>query len=131
MMKSSITGITARGKFYNYSTYTEIPALCPLILTSNYKIIEDSGFLRRFIVIHFHAIEEKSVEQQENFNNMDFEILGVLGDFIAKNISIVDLKQEWKVASVELLKQFYRFAGREDIPKWIYLFEEQKILRKK
>ena len=114
MMKSSITGITARSKFVSYSTYTDIPALCPLILTSNYKIIEDSGFLRRFIAIHFPDVEEKSTEQQENFNSLDLEILGVLGDFISQNISIYILKEDWKMTSKELLKKFYKFAGREE-----------------
>ena len=129
MMKSSITGITARSKFVSFSTYTDLPALCSLILTSNYRIIEDSGFLRRFIAIHFPDVEEKSVEQQENFNKLDFDVLGVLGDFISQNISINILKEDWKVTSIELLKNFYRFAGRteeEAIPKWIDLFEEQK-----
>ena len=127
MMKSSITGITARSKFLSYSNYADIPALCSLILTSNYKIIEDSGFLRRFIAIHFPDVEEKSVEQQENFNKQDLNILGVLGDFISQNVSIDILKEDWKVAAVELLKEFYKFTGREEeIPKWIDLFEEQK-----
>src|SRR6476620_6443158 len=31
MMKSSITGITARSKFVSFSTYTDLPALCYLI----------------------------------------------------------------------------------------------------
>ena len=123
MMKSSITGRTARSKFFSYSVFTDIPALCSLILTSNYKIIEDSGFLRRFIAIHFPKEEE-----QETFNKLDLEIFGVLGDFISQNISMDILKQDWRVASTELLKKFYRFAGREEqsIPKWIDLFEEQK-----
>ena len=128
MMKSSITGITARSKFVSFSTYTDLPALCSLILTSNYRIIEDSGFLRRFIIIHFPDVEEKSVEQQENFNKLDFDVLGVLGDFISQNISIEILKEDWKASSVEMLKEFYKFAGREeqDEPKWIEYFEEQK-----
>jgi hypothetical protein len=126
MMKSSITGITARSKFVFYSTYTDIPALCPLILTSNYKIIEDSGFLRRFIAIHFPDVEEKSVEQQENFNKLNFDILGILGDFISQNISIDILKKDWIVITIEILKEFYIYGGREDTPKWIEYFEEQK-----
>jgi hypothetical protein len=99
-----------------------------LILTSNHKIIEDSGFLRRFLAIHFPKEEEKSIEQQKNFNIFDLEILGVLGDFVSQNISKDILKKDWKVISVELLKNFYGFAGRteETISKWIYLFEEQK-----
>jgi hypothetical protein len=128
MMKSSVTGITARSKFFTYSNYTDIPALSPLILTSNHKIIEDSGFLRRFIGIHFAKDEQKSVEQQENFNKLNLDILGILGDFVSQNISIDILKKDWKVTSGELLKKFYRFAGREEetIPNWIDLFEEQK-----
>jgi hypothetical protein len=132
MIKSSITGTTARSKFVSYSNYTDIPALCPLILTSNHKIIEDSGFLRRFIAIHFPEVEEKLTEQQEDFKKLDLEVLGVLGDFIDKNVSIDELKQDWKVVSSKLLREFYRFAGRIEgegekaIPKWIDYFEEQK-----
>ena len=133
MMKNSVTGITARSKFFTYSNYTEIPALSPLILTSNYKIIEDSGFLRRFIAIHFPKEEEKSVEQQENFNRLDLQILGVLGDFISQNITIDNLRADWKITSIEILKEFYRYAGREaeSIPKWIEYLKSKKILRKK
>jgi len=126
MMKNSVTGITARSKFSTYLDFMEIPALSPLILTSNHKVIDESGFLRRFIVLHFPVNEKKSLEEQENFKKLNLEILGILGDFVSQNISIDILKKDWKITSVELLKSFYKLAGRDTTPEWINLFEEQQ-----
>ncbi len=129
MMKNSITSITARGKFYNYTDFTEIPVYSPLILTSNHKILEDSGFLRRVVAIYFAEIEKKSKEEQKIFNTYDLKVLGILGDFISQNISLYMLKSDWKVTALDLLKRFYEFAGfdrKTSMPSWLDFFEEQK-----
>lgn len=126
MMKSSVTSITARSKFYGYTDFVEIPALSPLILTSNHKILDDSGFIRRFVIVHFGEEEKKTENQQENFEKINLDILDILGDFIAQNITIDMLTGDWKVSAEGLLRKFYALAEVEELSTWIGLFEEQK-----
>lgn len=59
IMKSSVEGITARGRYHDYNNYQESPALSPLILTSNWQPVTDSGYNRRMISIHFSKEEKK------------------------------------------------------------------------
>lgn len=130
-IKYSIENITSRGKYVDYNTYQEIPALSPMILTSNYQPINDSGYNRRMILIHFSRDEKKVESEQILFNEL-FEknktYLKVLGDFTALYIQENKnelLEKPWVEVSKNILKKFYLYAEME-APEWIEFFEEQK-----
>ncbi|HEU5119472.1 MAG TPA: hypothetical protein VFT71_00675, partial [Candidatus Nitrosocosmicus sp.] len=126
-IKTSVESKIARGKFISYNTYSEIPALSPLILTSNHKLIEESGFNRRFVSIHFSADEKKNDEEQKAFADLPLERLGTLGDFVSDFVTAEKLDQipkKWEQFSKDILKSFYSHAGLP-IPDWIDNFEDQ------
>src|SRR5690606_11597608 len=108
-IKHGVESTTIRGKFIEQNRYEEIPALSPLILTSNYAPNNDGAFGRRFISIHFPKDEKKEVDEEENFKKMFQEKKGylkVLGDFamqyISKDPSVL-LKEDWKEIARKIL----------------------------
>ena len=134
LIKHSVESITVRGKFMNNNnnnSYQDIPALSTMIFTSNHQPINDSGFNRRFLSIHFPEIEKKDEEQQISFKKLYEEnkvFLKVLGDFTAWYIEQDPsklLKIPWKELSKEILQKFYQLAGLET-PQWIDYFVEQR-----
>lgn len=129
-IKHGVESTTTRGKFIDQK-YEDIPALSPLIFTSNYAPHNDGGFGRRFISIHFPKDEKKEPEEEAEFKKLLQEkkkYLKVLGDFtlryVSKDPSFL-LKEDWKDIAKKILTAFYQFAGKE-IPKWIEYFVEQK-----
>ncbi len=129
-IKTSVESKIARGKFISYNTYSEIPALSPLILTSNHKLIEESGFNRRFVSIHFSSAEKKSEEEQNAFADLPLERLGILGDFVSHYVSAEKLNQiprKWEQFSADILESFYSFA-EIPAPDWINNFEDQSLI---
>lgn len=130
-IKSSVEGLNARAKIEEYKNYRPIPALSPLIITSNFAPVNDGSYNRRFVAIHFPIQEKKSDAQQYAFEALlgkGGKNLKVLGDFVMQYISkdpTILLKENWKDISKKLLEEFYRLAGME-IPEWIGYFEEQK-----
>ncbi|MDN5867946.1 MAG: hypothetical protein L0H55_11180, partial [Candidatus Nitrosocosmicus sp.] len=136
LIKHSVESITVRGKYVDnnsnsFASYQETPALCPMIFTSNYQPLSDSGFNRRLVSIHFPKEEKKEESEQQQFKE-DFEenkkYLRVLGDFVSKKVienPKMLTEKFWKDLSIDLLVEFYKFADME-IPKWIYNFEEQR-----
>ncbi len=129
-IKTSVESKIARGKFISYNTYSEIPALSPLILTSNHKLIEESGFNRRFVSIHFSSDEKKSEEEQKAFADLPLERLGILGDFVSDYVTAEKLDQiprKWEQFSTDILKSFYSFAEIPS-PDWINNFEDQSLI---
>ncbi len=131
IIKSSVEGITARGRYHDYNNYQESPALSPFILTSNWQPVTDSGYNRRMTSIHFSKEEKKEVQEQEQFNRRyetEKRYLKVLGDFTALYVSKNPqelIEKSWKELSKEILKEFYSFINRQ-VPDWIEYFEEQK-----
>jgi hypothetical protein len=131
MIKSSVEGLNARAKFEEYKNYRPIPALSPLIITSNFAPVSDGSYNRRFVSIHFPNQEKKSEEQQKAFEALmdkGEKYLKVLGDFAMQYISkdpTILLKENWKDISKKLLEEFYIFA-EIDVPEWIGYFVEQK-----
>ncbi|MGD9673728.1 MAG: hypothetical protein AB7U98_09645 [Candidatus Nitrosocosmicus sp.] len=130
-IKHGVESTTVRGKFIDPNRYEELPALSPLILTSNYAPNNDGGFGRRFISIHFPKDEKKEVEEEDKFKKLlqdKKKYLKILGDFamqyVSKDPSVL-LKDDWKNITRRILIEFYQFAGKE-VPEWIEYFIEQK-----
>lgn len=130
-IKHSVESTTVRGKFIDSKRYEELPALSPLILTSNYSPPSEGGFGRRFISIHFPENEKKEVQEEERFNKLLQEkerYLKVLGDFAMQYVSIdpsILLKEDWKELARKILIEFYQYADKE-VPEWIEYFIEQR-----
>lgn len=124
-IKSAIESTIARGKFVR-GTYMEIPALSPLILTSNKVLPRDDALLRRFIIIRFTYGEKVDSEKEIEFNDNvkpRFVKLAALGYWVAKKVvenpDLLDL--DWKDLATRLIEEAYRETGLE-IPEWIYLW---------
>jgi hypothetical protein len=138
MVKHSIESVTARGKYLDSGnsgsgagSYQEIPALSPMIFTSNYQPINDSGYNRRFFSIHFSKQEKKEMDEQEKFRKSFEEnkkYLSPLGDFAAHYITnnpIELTSKTWSEVSKDILKAFFEFANKLP-PEWIDYLEEQR-----
>ena len=70
IMKNAVENLTARGRIENYRNYVTIPALSPLILTSNHNPPQnDTGYKRRILGLFFDkndAHQEKDAKNLEN-----------------------------------------------------------------
>ena len=113
MIKHSIESITSRGRYSENGIYQEIPALSPLIFTSNYPPINDSGYNRRMLLIHLSKQEKKENEDQILFNELfdkNKKYLKALGDFsalyIQEHIDVL-FEKSWTNAAEEVLNKFY------------------------
>jgi hypothetical protein len=127
MMKNAVENINARGRIENYRNYVSIPALSPLILTSNYSPPEnDTGFKRRLKSIHFDKNDSHQEEDAKKFErwfeeNKDF--LGILGDFVVSYLRehldlLTDTQTDWEQKAKAVLKALYQCASKEE-PVWI------------
>lgn len=131
LIKHSVESTTARAKFVEQNNFQDIPALSPLILTSNYAPPNEGGFGRRFISIHFSKDEKKEDDMRAQFDKLLEEkkrYLKTLGDFVAQYVAkdpSILLKEDWKNIAKEVLVSFYKFADLE-VPEWIDYFIEQK-----
>ncbi|MEM4593036.1 MAG: hypothetical protein QW196_06505 [Sulfolobales archaeon] len=117
MIKSAVENTTARGKYVR-GTYTEYPALAPLIFTSNRFLPKDDALLRRFKVITFSYGEKIPLEKQREFKEKVEPRLPMLSE-IGKCIA----KQVFEAQSVDLdgktlLEKCYEVAGLEK-PAWL------------
>ncbi len=131
MMKSAIESPIARGRYVKGS-YTEIPSLAPLILTSNKVLPKDDALLRRLIVLHFSFGEQipqnKASEFQKDVKPKLIK-LKAIGQFIARKVveNPSLLNADWRETAKNLLAMAYKEAGLEP-PKWIELEAESKTL---
>ncbi|MEM1606441.1 MAG: hypothetical protein QXW41_09375, partial [Fervidicoccaceae archaeon] len=117
MIKSAVENTTARGKYVR-GTYTEYPALAPLIFTSNKFLPRDDALLRRFKVIIFSYGEKIPLEKQKEFKEKVEPRLTILSE-IGKCIAM----QVFEAQSVDLdgrilLEKCYEFTGLEK-PAWL------------
>ncbi|MEM4535455.1 MAG: hypothetical protein QW764_05380, partial [Desulfurococcaceae archaeon] len=85
-IKNAVDNLIARGKYVR-GTYTEYPALAPLIFTSNKFLPKDDALLRRFKVITFSYGEKIPVEKQREFKERVEPRLSILSE-IGKCISL-------------------------------------------
>jgi hypothetical protein len=132
MIKHAVENQTARGKFVDGS-YNNIPALCPLILTANYSPPSDPAYRRRVLLIHFtkeELHEEKEADEFKEWLSERIDILGILGDFVAKYVidhhDILTTKQ-WEDIAKTILTELYNTADKQQ-PSWLDYLVEQKAI---
>jgi hypothetical protein len=141
LMKGAIEAPYVRGKFFE-GRYQNIPALCNMFLTSNSKPPDDSGYRSRTTLIHFskddvHERGQKEAVEFEKWLESRLNILGVLGDFIARYAIIKPAKPQESILfsdnsyedmATEILTEFYGSVGR-DKPDWLgRVFEQRSIV---
>jgi hypothetical protein len=138
MFKNAIETQTARSKFVRKISYTEIPALCACILTSNPQPPIDPGYRRRVIPIQFTREDEHTEQETRLFEQLMSERVGselyVLGNFASNYILdnqqkiILDAKVlDWKLIAREILVELYKTAGKSE-PEWIDYFVQETQL---
>ena len=125
MIKSAIEDVIARGRVVR-NTYIEIPALAPLVFTSNKYAPRDPGLLKRLILMVFSYGEKIPLEKQKVFEEKvetRFSKLSPIGYWVARKIvenpKLLDLP--WKELSTKLLKEVYEEVGLTP-PSWIDLW---------
>jgi len=130
VMKSAIESTTARGRYVR-GTYTEIPSLSPLIMTSNKILPREDALLRRFIVLRFTYGERISKEKAREFDRTikpRLKELEVIGKWVAKRIiedpSILE-EDDWLAIAERLLTEMYESIGLTP-PEWIKLRVEEE-----
>ena len=130
VMKSAIESTTARGRYVR-GTYTEIPSLSPLIMTSNKILPREDALLRRFIVLRFTYGERISKEKAREFDRTikpRLKELEVIGKWVAKRIiedpSILE-EDDWLAIAERLLTEMYESVGLTP-PEWIKLRVEEE-----
>jgi len=122
MIKNSVENLIVRGR-YERGSYTEIPALAPLIFTSNRVLPRDDALLRRFLTIRFtygERINQKDAGEFDEKVKPRLSKLSALGRYIASVVLEEPgvLEQGWEKAAEALLERAYREAGLEP-PGWI------------
>lgn len=124
VMKSAIESPLARGRYVR-GTYTEIPSLAPLIMTSNRTLPRDDALLRRLLVIRFTYGERINPEKAREFEKEikpKLEKLAAIGYWVAEKIMNKPelLDYDWETLATGLLIQAYKESGLE-IPEWVRL----------
>ncbi|MEM1704099.1 MAG: hypothetical protein QXQ31_08615, partial [Zestosphaera sp.] len=120
MIKSAVENTTARGKYVR-GTYTEYPALAPLIFTSNRFLPKDDALLRRFKVITFSYGEKIPLEKQREFKEKvepRLAMLSEIGKCVAKQV--LETRGLDHLDGKTLLEKCYETAGLEN-PAWLNL----------
>jgi len=124
IIKNAVESPLARGK-YNRGSYIEIPALAPLILTSNKYLPKDDAVLRRLTVLRFtygeRISQEKAVEFERKVKPRIKE-LRAIGDFAVKKVveNPEMLEKGWEELAIQLLIDAYTAIGLQP-PEWIKL----------
>ena len=122
VIKASIEGTVARGKFYRGS-YIEIPALACIIFTSNMFLPRDDALLRRLKVLNFTYGEIIPVDKAKEFESRILPLikskLKPLGRFIA-NYMIKNKPRDPEQDAIRVLETAYKITGLE-MPKWVYI----------
>lgn len=121
ILKNAVTDKTARSK-YSRGSYVDIPALAPLLFTSNKHLPRDDALLRRLIPVCFtfsNIPSEERIKEFESKVKPKIAMLKSLGSWIANYILEHDLEDidPLKYAG-EVLKQAYVEAGLTP-PSWI------------
>jgi hypothetical protein len=142
LIKGAIEAPYVRGKFFE-GRYQNIPSLCNMFLTSNSKPPDDSGYRSRNILIQHtkddvHERGQKEAVEFEKWLDSNLNILGVLGDFIARYVIVKPVKPEesflfhsgksYEDMAKEILGEFYESVGK-DKPEWLdRVFEQRSIV---
>jgi len=123
IIKNAVEGLVVRGR-YERGSYTEVPALAPLVITSNKVLPKDDALLRRFLVLRFtygEKIDPAKAGEFEEKVKPRLSKLSALGRYITSVVlgepGVLD--RGWEEAAEALLEKAYREAGLEP-PGWIY-----------
>jgi hypothetical protein len=122
LIKNAVEYLKARGRHHRGS-YVEIPALAPLIFTSNRYLPRDDALLRRFKVLRFTSgdrIPQDRVREFEARVKPRLPKLRALGQFIAGYVLENGLGEDPEAYAVKLLEEAYKAAGLTP-PEWLYL----------
>ena len=120
MLKNAVENTTARGVI-KQGVYTEVPALSPIIFTSNMYLPRDDALLRRLVVDVFTYGERISSDRAAVFDKAvrpRLTKLKPLGDFAAFYALNNGLPEDYEELPVRVLEEAYRQAGLEP-PDWI------------
>jgi hypothetical protein len=142
LIKGAIEAPYVRGKFLD-GRYQNIPAFCNMFLTSNSKPPVDSGYRSRTTLLQHtkddvHERGQKEAVEFEQWLDSKLNILGVLGDFIARYVIVKPAKPEESILfhsdkshedmAKEILTEFYKSVGK-DKPEWLdKIFEQRSIV---
>ena len=129
MIKNATQKLTARST-RAFSTYTDEPALAPLVFTSNKPMPLDDALLSRFIRLSFSLGEKMKIEgKREEFEREvkpKLKSLSAIGKFVAYYVvQNQQLKDDWMSFAEELLEEAYKFAELQ-VPSWIRARHEEK-----
>jgi hypothetical protein len=125
IIKIAAEKLTTRGK-YHRGIYIDIPALAPLVFTSNKYIPRDDALLRRFKVLHFtygERIPEDRAREFESKVKPELKKLKAIGGFIASYFLESGLGEDLEKQGVEALEAAYKSVGLEP-PDWLKLGAE-------
>lgn len=129
-VKNAVDSTVARGKYIK-GTYTEIPALAPLMFTSNRFLPQDDALLRRLYVITFSYGEKIPVERQWGFRERVEPHLGVLSEvgacvmgMMLESASSLLNAGDFLSLGEKLLTMCYELAGLEK-PQWLSAVHEE------
>ncbi|MCC6004350.1 MAG: hypothetical protein LM590_08425, partial [Thermofilum sp.] len=125
IIKIAAEKLTTRGK-YHRGIYIDIPALAPLVFTSNKYIPRDDALLRRFKVLHFtygERIPEDRAREFESKVKPELKKLKAIGGFIASYFLESGLGEDLEKQGVEALEVAYKSVGLEP-PDWLKLGAE-------
>ncbi|HDI74977.1 MAG TPA: DNA primase [Thermoprotei archaeon] len=127
VLKISVERTISRGKFIK-GVYTDIPALAPLIFTSNRIVPNDDALIRRLYIIRFTYKERISKEKADEFNHRvkprfsELEAIGrAVATLIMSDPSILDI--EWEKTAEIVLRQLYSSVDLTP-PEWLTLTYE-------
>jgi hypothetical protein len=122
LLKNAIESPIARSKHHKGS-YVDIPALAPVVFTSNKYLPRDDALLKRFKVLRFtpgDRIPQERVKEFEVKVKPRLQKLKAIGQFIASYVLKHGLGEDPEAYAVKLLEEAYKTAGLTP-PKWLYL----------
>lgn len=120
VIKSATESLVARGRFY-HGVYQEIPALAPLIVTSNKPLPPDDALRRRFDpILRFYRSEQVPREVAMRFENKvlpRLDLLAPIGpmvwELVREDYSLIE-------KPLEILELLYESVKMKP-PAWIYI----------
>jgi hypothetical protein len=122
LLKHAIEHTVARGR-YHQGGYVDIPALTPIVFTSNKYLPRDDALLRRFKVLRFTPGDRIPSEKAREFDTKvrpRLPKLKAIGQFIASYVLKNGLGEDPEAYAVKLLEEAYKAAGLTP-PEWLYL----------
>ena len=137
MVKNSIESGVARSKHINKTIYTDIPALCPCVLTSNPqppKILDLEVRLYLLCLpkkIHIHQKKKTAFDQLMAQRAGQLKVLGdFAANYVMKNQDVLLKKRkeecDWKETAKVIIAEFYKTTSLVTA-YWIDYFLEEEL----